>query len=177
MFSYVSDLLNDVAVVTKLPRDAGRSDEILNRHSEWPLEEQDLIHLYSGHRDLAFGPDGRPYVGPEQFKTNIEKIICEILRRSSARIVVSNIPPVSEGFLKIDPDRNRRIELYNGIIVGVASKLGVPWHDFWSFISSFEGGETKYIDGLHFTRSVYHAFAKILADYLLSETERRGPRR
>jgi len=167
-FPYVGNFLNDVTVVTKLPSDAGRTDEMLSTLSEWPLEEQDIIHVYSGHRDLIPDPDGKPYIGPEQFRANLEKIIQEILRRTSAKIVFSNIPPVSEGFLKTDPDRNGRILHYNAIIDEVAKRALIPVHDFWKFVSSYEGGEEKYIDGLHFTKDVYRDFAKALAAYLLA---------
>ncbi len=170
-FPYVRTYLGSVVLVTKLPNDAGRTDEILNSLSEWPLEEQDIVHVYSGHRDLAPGPDGRPYIGPEQFRMNLGKIIVQILRRTSAEIVFSNIPPVSESFLAEDPGRNDRILLYNRIIEEVTGDAHIPVHDFWGFISSREGGEGKYIDGLHFTKAVYRDFAKALAMYFIERVK------
>ncbi len=171
MFPAVRAFLSDIAIVTKLPRDAGRSDEILQWMSEWPIEGQDIIHLYSGHRDLAFERDEMPYVGPDLFKKNLEQILHAIRSRTTGHIVVSNVPPVSDGFLKADPDRNKRIELYNSIISEIAEQLSLPCHDFWSFISYYPGGEKKYVDGLHFTRAVYRDFGRHLSGYLL-ETAR-----
>ncbi|MHB8835055.1 MAG: SGNH/GDSL hydrolase family protein [Candidatus Methylomirabilia bacterium] len=164
IFPHVKVFMKDVALVTKLPRDAGRTDEILNSLQEWPLEAQDVVHLYSGHRDLAPRPDGRPYVELEQYRRNLEKIVQEVLRRTSAKIVLSNIPPVTEGFLEADPDRNRRIELYNAIIGEIAEKNAIPVFDFWRFISSYRGGAEIYNDGLHFTRGVYRDYGRVLAN-------------
>lgn len=165
---YVADFLKNSAVVAKLPTDAGRTDEILISLPGWPLEEQDVIHIYSGHRDLIHGPDGKPYIGSEQFRINLDRIIEQIRQRTTATIVFSNIPAVSEGFLKSDPDRNKRIALYNTIIDEVTKKANISCHDFRTFISSYEGGEGKYIDGLHFTRKVYQDFARELADYFVA---------
>jgi len=166
-FPYVRQFLKDRASVSILPEDAGRTDEILQSLPGWPVEEQDIIHLYSGHRDLMPGLDGRPFVGPEKFRARLRTITRQILDRTSAKVVFSNIPPVSEEFLTIDPDWNARISLYNRIIDEVARDAGSRVHDFWTFISSYEGKETKYIDGLHFTRQVYRDFAEALALYLI----------
>ena len=164
-FPAVKETMRDVARVTKLPRDAGRTDEILNSLHEWPLESQDVVHLYSGHRDLAPRPDGKPHIESVQFGKNLEMIVQEMLRRTAAKIVLSNIPPVSVGFLETDPDRNGRIDIYNQTIAEVASKSAVPVHDFWKFINSYEGRAEKYCDGLHFTRGVYRDFGRALASY------------
>jgi lysophospholipase L1-like esterase len=172
-FPYAARLLGDEAAVSALPGDAGRTDEILASLPGWPLEGQDLVHLYAGHRDLMRDPEGRPFTGPERFGTNLESIVREIARRTPARIVLSNVPPVSDRFLETDPDRNRRIALYNGIILEIARKARIPCHDFWGFISSLPGGEEKYVDGLHFRRTVYRQFARTLVDYVV-ETLRPG---
>jgi len=164
---YVADFLKNRAIVTKLPTDAGRTEEILRSLPEWPLEKQGLIHVYSGHRDLINGPDGRPYTGPLQFKINLGRIVEQIRQMTAAIIVFSNIPPVSEGFLRSDHGRNERIVSYNAIISEVTSKAKIHCHDFRTFISSYEGGEAKYIDGLHFTKKVYRDFARQLADYFV----------
>lgn len=171
VFPFVRQFLKDRASVSILPEDAGRTDEMLQSLPGWPVEEQDLIHLYSGHRDLMPGPDGRPLVGPEKFSANLRTITKRILERTSAKVVFSNVPPVSKEFLTIDPDWNARISLYNKIIYEVASDAGFPVHDFWTFLSSYGGGETKYIDGLHFTRRVYRDFAKALALYLIGQVK------
>jgi lysophospholipase L1-like esterase len=165
--AYVTDCLKNIAAVTKLPTDAGRTDEILISLPEWPVAEQNLIHVYSGHRDLIYGPDGKPHIDPGQFKINLDRIIEQLRHRTTAIIVFSNIPPVAEGFLKSDPERNERIALYNTIINEVTSKAKIYCHDFRTFISSYEGGEAKYIDGLHFTKKVYQDFAHQLADYFV----------
>lgn len=170
-FPYVRQYLKDRASVTALPEDAGRTDEILSSLPAWPLEEQDIIHIYSGHRDLAPGPDGEPYIRPEQFRRNLQSIIKQVLNRASAKIVFSNVPPVSKNFLREDPDRNNRILLYNGIIEELTGNARIPVHDFWTFITRYEGGEAKYIDGLHFTREVYRDFAKALAMYLIGRVK------
>ena len=159
--------LKGTASVSVLERDAGRTDEILSFLPEWPLEGKDIVHVYSGHRDLAPGPDGNPFIGPGLFRTNLEKIIAGIRKRTSAKIVFSNIPPVSENFLKTDRDRNDRIALYNRIIAEVTAEAGIPVHDFAGFISSCVDGESKYADGLHFTRRVYRDFAKALSAWLV----------
>ena len=166
-FPYVKQFLMDRASVSILPEDAGSTDDILQSLPGWPVEEQNIIHLYSGHRDLMHGPDGRPSIGPEKFSANLRTITGQILERTSAKVVFSNVPPVSEEFLTIDPDWNARISLYNKIIYEVARDAGFPVHDFWTFISSYGGGETKYIDGLHFTTRVYRDFAEALARYLI----------
>jgi lysophospholipase L1-like esterase len=173
-FPYVKDALKGVALVTKLPQDAGRTDEILNSLPAWPLEAQDVVHIYSGHRDLAPGPDGKPHVERGQYGRNLEKIVQEVLLRTSAKIVLSNIPPVSDGFLETDPDRNGRIEAYNAVIGEVAKETAIPVHDFREFILSGAGGAEKYVDGLHFTRRVYRDYGRVLANYLVGHRGCRG---
>ncbi len=172
-FPYVRSFLKGTASVSVLDRDAGRTDEILESLSEWPLEDKDIIHVYSGHRDLAPGPDGDPFIGPELFRINLEKIINRILGRTSGKVVFSNIPPVSENFLEMDRDRNVRIAIYNRIIGEVTADAGIPLHDFAGFISSYGGGESKYADGLHFTRRVYQDFAKALSTRLIGMADEK----
>ncbi len=168
-FPYVKRFLMNRASVAVLPEDAGRTDEILGSLPEWPVEEQDIIHLYAGHRDLMQGPDGEPCIGPEEFKRNLRGIVRKIRDRTSAKIVLSNIPFVSEEFLTVDPQWNDRIALYNRIIGEVAGDTGIPVHDFQAFISSLRGNGAIYTDGLHFTEKVYRDFGEALALYLIGE--------
>jgi hypothetical protein len=165
-FPFVSRFLEGRARVAKLPHDAGRTDEMLLSISAWPVEGQDIIHLYAGLRDLLLDVDDEPYVKPEQFRANLKSIIRDIRRRTDCKIILSNLPPVTGEVLDVDPDCNNRIALYNSIIREVALSEGVAVHDFHSFALGYDGGE-KYSDGVHFTQGFYRAFGRELARYLM----------
>ncbi len=167
MFPYVKKALAGKAVVGKLPDYAGNTEEILTSLPGWPLEDKEIVHLYAGHRDLMFDGLGRPVVGPERFKDNLEIIIDIIISRTSAKIVFANIPPVAASLLKTDRQRNQRILFYNRIIEEVTKKPNITLHDFSGFVLSHTSGAEKYSDGLHFTRKFYKEFAENLADFLI----------
>ena len=175
-YPYVKRALKGAASVSKLPYDAGRTDEMLISLPEWPVEGQDIIHIYAGHRDLMLCDDRNPYNGPAVFEANLRNIIASIAKRSRAKMALSNIPLVSEDFLTVDPGWNRRIARYNRIIGRIAKDNLIPAHDFRKFISSLKGGEGKYLDGLHFTREVYRAFAEELSAYLMALVKSSSPR-
>jgi lysophospholipase L1-like esterase len=162
---YVRERLQGEALVETLPFDAGRTDEILASLPQWPVEDKDLIHLYAGLRDLALDGRDLPFVGPEDFRGNLKRIVAELRSRSRAAIVLSNVPVVSEGLLEYDAGWNERIGLYNRIIEAVAGEAGVPVHDFRGFADAY-GGE-RYLDGLHFTRGFYRDFGRKLAEDLM----------
>ncbi len=165
-YPFVKRSLEGVAIVSKLPYDAGRTDEILDSLHDWPLEGQDVVHLYSGHRDLMLDNNGRPVITPEEFRSNLQKIISMISSRTDARVVLSNVPPVSEAILAEDGDRNHRIMSYNGIIYEIAGEFEIPVHDFWGFVLNHHDREGLYLDGLHFRRELYREFAESLSDFL-----------
>ena len=168
VFLYVKRVLEGKAIISKLPDVAGNTEEILISLPGWPLEDNEVIHVYSGHRDLMHGETKQPIVNPERFKGNLEKIIAIILSRTPAKIAFSNIPPISENLLETDPTRNQRIEVYNRIIEEVTGKSNIAVHDFSNFAMSYNGGSEKYSDGLHFTRNFYKELAENLADFLIS---------
>lgn len=167
-YLYVKRALEGKAIVSKLPDFAGNTEEILISLPGWPLEDKDIVHIYAGHRDLMFDGMQRPIISPERFKGNLEKILNTVTLRTPAKIVFSNIPPVAESLLEIDPERNQRIYFYNQIIEEVADKVTISLHDFCGFALSYNSGSEKYSDGLHFTRNFYKAFAGDLADFLIS---------
>jgi lysophospholipase L1-like esterase len=167
VFPYVKRALNGKAVVSKLPDYAGNTEEILETLPGWPLEDQDGVHVYAGHRDLMLDGAGYPVVGPERFRDNLETVMETIISRTPAKILLSNIPPVEEHLLALDAGRNQRIALYNHIIEDVAGKTGVTPHDFSGFVLAHGSGAEKYSDGLHFTRKFYQEFAGYLAASLV----------
>jgi len=167
-FLYVKRALEGKAIISKLPNFAGNTQEILTSLPTWPLEDNDVIHLYSGHRDLMFNKTKRPTINPERFRGNLEIIIDIFISRTPAKIVFSNIPQVSEALLETDPDRNHRIKFYNRIIEEVAGKANIALHDFSKFAVSYNNDSEKYSDGLHFTRNFYKKLARHLGDFLIS---------
>ncbi len=166
-YPFVKNSLKGAAHVSKLPYDAGRTDEILQSIAEWPLEGQDIIHFYAGHRDLILNEEEQPYIKPGPFEKNLRKITGILLAGTSAIIVFSDIPPVSERLLTIDADWNKRILRYNRIIEKVAGDAHIPVHSFRKFILACEGVEDEYVDDLHFTRRVYREFGEELAAFLI----------
>jgi lysophospholipase L1-like esterase len=167
-YPYVKSFLRGKAFVRTLPYDAGRTDEILNSLSDWPLEGQDIMYLYSGHRDLMLNESGTVFINPGLFEDNLLRIIKEIRKRTTAIIVLSNIPEVSPGFLAGDEGRNKRIGNYNRIIRSIAKEQGARLHDFQGYVSAHGNSEKIYTDGLHFTREFYRRFAEHLASFLMA---------
>lgn len=166
-FFSVKSCLEGRALVSKLPYNAGNTVEILGSLSDWPLEDKDIVHVYAGHRDLMLNDTGQPFVTPEQFRDNLRQIIEILFKRTAAKIVFSNIPPVAEIILEVDPQRNQRILQYNDIIKDAIKGRQIPMHDFSGFVLSHSGDQEKYFDGLHFTRRFYQEFGKNLADFLI----------
>lgn len=166
-YPFVRKYLKGKALVSKLPYDAGNTEEILSSIDDWPLEDKDIIHVYMGHRDLMLNKVGMPFIAPDQFKSNFEKIVDILFDRTAAKIVFSDIPLVSESLLETDAQRNQRIMLYNKIIEDAAGRARVPVHDFGEFVVSHPDNIKTYSDGLHFTRSFYKEFGKHLADFLI----------
>ncbi len=173
-FPFMKNCLEGIAVVTRLPYDAGRTDEILSSLTEWPLEGQDVVHVYSGHRDLMLNDDGLPFVNPGMFERNLRRIIGMLSSLTNAKIVFSNIPPVAGSILRRDSGRNHRIIHYNSIINDVAGDSRVPVHDFYGFALRYQGGGSKYLDGVHFNREFYREFGRNLSDYLIKIAPPRG---
>lgn len=166
LFIYVKDFLQTEAMVSRLSYDAGNTAEILGTIGYWPLEDKNIVHVYTGHRDLMPDEKGRPFIAKEQFGRNLKSIAQILLTRTKGKIIFSNIPPVADSFLKIDPQRNKLISDYNQIIAEVASQAGIPVHDFNGFVVGYQGEEEIYSDGLHFTRKFYRIFAAVLADFI-----------
>ena len=166
-FLYMKDFFAGKAIVSRLPYNAGNTAEILGSIRYWPLGDKNIIHVYTGHRDLMPDEEGRPYIDSEQFATNMRQITALLLARTLGKVVFSNIPPVADNFLLIDPQRNKRIAQYNRIIENITKEAGIPVHDFYGFVNASPIGEEKYIDGLHFTRKFYKNYALNLARFLL----------
>ena len=166
-FHYIKKILDGKASVSKLPEHAGNTEEMLVSLPSWPLEGKDIVYVYAGHRDLMLNEKGDPVVSPQKFKDNINKIIDIIVSRCTAKIVCSNIPPVSKTLLKFDSRRNERIFLFNRILEETAYKAGIGFHNFSEFTLSHKSGIEKYSDGLHFTRKFYYEYAENLADFFI----------
>jgi lysophospholipase L1-like esterase len=166
-FPYIRDFLGETALVSKLPSDAGRTDEILKSLVSWPLEEQDVIYLYAGHRDLMLQEGEKVFVSLADYEKNLRAIISTIQKRTDARLVLSTLPPVSSGFLTVDPGRNKRINKYNAVITHVSSEKEIPVHDFRGYVLQQGSNEDIYLDGLHFTRRFYRTFGKNLGNFLM----------
>jgi lysophospholipase L1-like esterase len=166
-FFSVKKCLEGRALVSKLPYNAGNTVEMLDSLSDWPLEDKDIVHVYAGHRDLILNETGQPFVNPEQFRENMGQILEILFKRTAAKIVFSNIPPVAEIILEADPQRNQRILQYNNIIKEVIKGRQIPMHDFSGFVLSRLDNQEKYSDGLHFTRRFYQEFGMNLADFLI----------
>ena len=166
-FLFMKDFFAGRAIVGRLPYNAGNTAEILGTIRYWPLEDKDIVHVYTGHRDLMPDEEGQPFIDSGQFASNMRQIIAILLARTLGKVVFSNIPPVAESFLQIDPQRNKRILQYNGIIEDITRKAGIPVHDFHGFVMASPIGEEKYIDGLHFTRKFYKDYGANLARFLL----------
>ena len=167
-FLYMREFFAEKAFVSRLPYNAGNTAEILGTIRYWPLEDKDIVHVYTGHRDLMPDEIGKPFIAPGQFATNMKQITRFLLDRTPGKIVFSNIPPVAESFLGKDPGRNERISQYNKIITLVTAEAGIQVHDFSGFVTSSPLGEEKYIDGLHFTRRFYRDYGASLAGFLLN---------
>jgi lysophospholipase L1-like esterase len=166
-FLFMKDFFAEKASVSKLPYDAGNTAEILGTIRYWPLEDKNIVHVYTGHRDLMPDETGRPFIDAERFRGNLRQIIEILLARTPGRVVFSNIPPVAESYLQTDPRRNERISRYNEIIATVSEDAGILVHDFSGFVRTCPDAEDKYIDGLHFSRKFYKEYGKSLAKFLL----------
>lgn len=167
-FLYMKEFFAEKAIVSRLPYNAGNTAEILGTIRYWPLEDKNIVHVYTGHRDLMPDEAGIPFISAGQFAANMGQITELLLERTPGKIAFSNIPPVAESFLQSDPGRNERISQYNGIIARVTEEAGIPVHDFSGFVVSSPIGEEKYIDGLHFTRKFYREYGASLARFLLA---------
>lgn len=166
LFIYIKDFLAGDADISKLPYDAGNTEEILGTIRYWPLENKDLVHIYTGHRDLMPDEAGRAFIEQEQFNKNLKQITEILLHRTKGKIVFSNIPPVAVSFLEIDPRRNNQITEYNKIIARVAKWAEIAVHDFHGFVVKYPKSEDIYSDGLHFKRGFYRIYAAELASFL-----------
>jgi lysophospholipase L1-like esterase len=175
-FPYVSDFLGEKAVVSRLLRDAGRTDEILNSLAGWPLEGMDVVYLYAGHRDLMFREDEEVFISLAEFEHNFRTIITAIQKRTDALIVLSTLPPVASALLAEDAGRNQRIHQYNAVIERIANENRLPVHDFRAYVLQHERNEDIYLDGLHFTRQFYREFGKHLGKFLIERIHSGGPR-
>jgi lysophospholipase L1-like esterase len=166
-FLYVKEYFADKARVSRLSYDAGNSAEILGTIGYWPLEDKDIVHVYTGHRDLMPDETGRPFISPEQFAANMRRIVEILQARTAGRVVFSNVPPVADSFLVSDPGRNHRISHYNTIIESVSRDAGISVHDFSGFVKARPTAEDIYIDGLHFTRKFYKEYGRCLAGRIM----------
>lgn len=166
-FLFMKEFFAGKAIVSRLPYNAGNTAEILGTIRYWPLEDKNIVHVYTGHRDLMPDEKGKPFIDREQFAANMRQITEILLARTLGKVVFSNIPPVADSFLKIDHLRNKRISQYNEIIENIAKEAGIPVHDFNGFVRASLIGEEKYIDGLHFTRKFYKDYGAGLARFLL----------
>lgn len=164
---YVKEFFADKARVSRLSYDAGNTAEILGAIGYWPLEDKNIVHVYTGHRDLMPDETGRPFISPEQFAANMSRIVDILQARTAGRVVFSNVPPVADSFLELDPGRNDRISQYNTIIESVSRDAGIPVHDFSGFVKAHPTAEDIYIDGLHFTRKLYKEYGRSLAGCLM----------
>jgi len=166
-FPDIRKFLGETALISKLPFDAGRTDEILKSLASWPLEEQDVVYLYAGHRDLMLQEGEKVFVSLADFEKNLRAIISRMQKRTDARIVLSTLPPVSSGFLTGDPGRNKRIDQYNTVITRISHEQEIPVHDFRGYVLQQDRNEDIYLDGLHFTRQFYRSFGKDLGKFLM----------
>ncbi len=167
LFPSIKKCLKEKAIVSKLPYFAGTTAEVLYTLKDWPVEDKDVVHIYVGHRDLMMDENGKPFVGPLQFRDNMFRILEILNEKTNAKIVFSNIPPVSHGFLELDPQRNQKISEYNFIISSVTRDAKIPVHDFSAFVLSHYDNQDIYSDGLHFTLKFYRTYGMVLADFLI----------
>ena len=160
-FISVKSCLKGKAIVSKFPHYAGNTAEMLDSLGDWSIEDKDIVHVYAGHRDLMLNETGQPIVNNVQFEKNLAQIVDILLKRTTAKIVFSDIPPVHKIILKTDPQRNQRISHYNKIIKDVTRERNIQIHDFSAFALSYSANQEIYSDGLHFTRKFYKDFGII----------------
>ena len=124
----------------------------------------DLITIWVGANDIIAG------VQPEEFESNLESVLVQLLTEPSAFIVIANIPDLTQlpEFIK-NPSDNvtiERINAFNAIIESLAVEFDLPLVDLFAepiddmFVSQ---------DGFHPSNEGHQRIADLFIEIILPE--------
>ncbi|MBU0906564.1 MAG: hypothetical protein KKD18_05885 [Nanoarchaeota archaeon] len=137
----------------------------------WPDEETVFIISVGGNDSVFVHETQRTKFSPEQFRTNLDKIV-KLAKKHSTKIVLRGETPVDED--KVDPIpwlagnscKNRYIKQFDQIIKEVAKDNNVHFIEIYE---EFEKEDYKKLlsDGCHPTTEGHELIFGIVKDYLI----------
>jgi lysophospholipase L1-like esterase len=166
----VAKRLEGKAVVISVAANGGDSASVLKNLEEWAVREKPVvIHLNCGLHDLKLDKKtGKHQVEPDDYGSNLRKIVERLRMQTSAALVFANTTPILDdrhakrkaAFDRFEAD----VQRYNGTALKVMRELKVPVHDLHWVVE--QGGVEQMLggDGTHYTPTGYERLAEAVAD-------------
>ncbi|WP_166825597.1 alpha/beta fold hydrolase [Thalassoroseus pseudoceratinae] len=185
----VRRLLDNKATVVSPKANGQDSANVLRNLDRWVIAEQpDIVHFNCGiHDTKKFKNDGHFQVSPEQYQSNLTKIIKRIREKTDATILFATTTPIiDDRAAKARRDRdyellNASVEQYNKIARTAMKKLDVPVNDLHAAIDEAQTGVDSMIvaDGVHLTEPGKELagtqVANFITQYLPNDTQASTP--
>lgn len=114
-------------------------------------DDVDLVHWNAGLWDCLIMLDGKPLVGLEEYKANIERI-CNMMKLlfPKAKFIFATSTPVFEAGFSGYKRYNKDIEEYNRVAVECVTKYGMEVNDLYALLK-----DVPY-DGYHSDQTHYY---------------------
>ena len=167
--------LEGKALVISPKANGGDSSNNLKHLEEWVIREQPaIVHFNSGIHDTKKSKtSGMFQVSPDQYETNLRKIIERIRKETKATVLFGTTTPIlderaAKGRTKADYELlEASVEKYNGIAKKVMLELKVPVNDLHGLFAESDRRE-KLIsgDGVHFTTEGREVLGKTVAGFI-----------
>jgi acyl-CoA thioesterase-1 len=145
----VQDLLQGVANVHRIPENGGPTTRGVERIDAWLGDGKwDLIHFNWGLHDLKYMEDGGRQVEPDQYETNLRRLVAR-LQSTGAKLIWAATTPVPQAKLS-PPRKDSDVLTYNRIAARVMQSEGIATDDLYAFALP-RLGEIQRDANVHFT--------------------------
>lgn len=161
----VGEQLAGKAIVISPKPNGGDSNNVLKHLDDWVIKEKpDVVHLNCGiHDTKKFLATGQFQVSPEQYESNLRRIVERIRAETEAVVVFATSTPIlDERAAATRQGRayellNASIERYNAIAKRIMDEKQVPINDIHKVIVEYQtkinAEELIGIDGVHLTEA------------------------
>lgn len=154
----VCELLSDKANVYRLPVNGGSTTNGLAHLAEWLGDRKwDVIHFNWGLHDIKVGPSGKCWVSPEDYETNLRRLV-EQLKATGARLIWATTTPVP-GRVKGITRRSADVIAYNALAKKVMDENGIAVDDLYS-LALPQLATIQLPANVHYTPEGYRVLAK-----------------
>ncbi|MDB4679469.1 MAG: SGNH/GDSL hydrolase family protein [Planctomycetaceae bacterium] len=164
--SYTASVVKELegrAVVFSPKPNGQDSRNVLKNLDAWAIKQQPaIVHFNCGiHDTKKFKSTGKFQVSPEEYETNLRKIVEQIRDKTDAVVIfATSTPIIDDRAAKVRAERdyellNASIEQYNAIAKKVMTDLKVPINDLNATLNAPKAPETTetliVADGVHLT--------------------------